>query len=101
MYINAEGLIYSGDMAVGDREATVQEVFAWEASKGPTKQHKIDELLQSVGYVQEWMLDRDIAYALAIAQIGGVTEPVLYASNAAYHMAKDLKAQITVIRGAP
>lgn len=29
MYINAQGVIYVGDMAVGDREATPAEIEAW------------------------------------------------------------------------
>lgn len=101
-YVEKEtGAIYTGDMRIGDREATAQEIAAWEQSKAPTKDERINSKLQAFGYTQEWMLDRDIGYAITLAQIGGVSEPVLYASNAAYHMAKDLKAELDAIRAKP
>jgi len=33
MWINAQGGLYEGDCATGDREATPQEVAAWEAAR--------------------------------------------------------------------
>lgn len=33
MWINSNGNVYFGDCAQGDREATVEEVAAWESSR--------------------------------------------------------------------
>lgn len=35
MYINSDGILYKGDMAIGDREATTEEVAAWVAARTP------------------------------------------------------------------
>ena len=35
MYINQQGSLYQGDMAIGDREATTEEVAAWVAARTP------------------------------------------------------------------
>jgi len=35
MYINSNGIIYQGDMAVGDREATQEEIAAYIAARTP------------------------------------------------------------------
>lgn len=34
MWIGADGVIYGGDCAQGDREATEEEIVAWKASTG-------------------------------------------------------------------
>lgn len=36
MYINSQNKIYFGDCALGDREATPEEIAAWEQSRLPT-----------------------------------------------------------------
>jgi hypothetical protein len=37
-YMNSQGTVYEGDRVVGDREATVEEIAAWELSRQPTYQ---------------------------------------------------------------
>lgn len=34
-YIDADGVIYEGDMRPGDREATEAEIAAWDAARAP------------------------------------------------------------------
>jgi hypothetical protein len=36
MFIDKNGNIYQGDMVLGDREATPDEIAAWEESRKPT-----------------------------------------------------------------
>lgn len=38
MYTNGNGYFYIGDMRTGDREATPEEIEAYEASRAPTYQ---------------------------------------------------------------
>jgi hypothetical protein len=77
MYISSQNQLYSGDMAVGDREATQAEVDAWEAARNLTAARiAIDA-------------DRDTALAAGV-EFGGV----LYQSDAAF------QAHITGIVGA-
>lgn len=44
MFINPQGQLYIGDLAVGDREATAEEVAAWEESRKPTIRDKLNAL---------------------------------------------------------
>ena len=44
MYINSQNQLYFGDLAQGDREATAEEIAAWELSRLPTVQDKLNSL---------------------------------------------------------
>lgn len=42
MYIDKQGNVYGGDMAVGDREATPEEVAAWDAKIALQRSEPVD-----------------------------------------------------------
>ena len=44
MYINSQNQLYFGDCAQGDREATAEEIAAWELSRLPTTQDKLNAI---------------------------------------------------------
>ena len=48
MFIDRNGNLYNGDMQVGDREATVKEVEAWQAqvSKEANKQSILSQITE-------------------------------------------------------
>lgn len=48
MWINADGILYDGDCAVGDRAATSGEIAIWEAGKAAAaEQQRVDRLWQA------------------------------------------------------
>lgn len=97
------GQIYAGDMVLGDRDATTEELAAYETSRLPTKDQRIAEKLATRGLTlqTEWLLSSGMASMLAAAAVSGVSEPQLYASNPGYKYAKDLVAEISGIRAEP
>lgn len=58
MFIDKQGNLYLGDMVVGDREATPEEVAAWEQSRTPSPQAIIEAKKQTVRQMREQVLDR-------------------------------------------
>lgn len=76
MFITAEGVLYQGDCAVGDREATPEEIAAWQAERD-TKQTKAEAqayLLSTDWYVVRFAetgtaIPQDVAEARAAARL--------------------------------
>jgi len=44
MWVDIQGKIYFGDCATGDREATADEIAAWEESRKPTVRDQLKAL---------------------------------------------------------
>jgi hypothetical protein len=107
MYINAQNQLYIGDMAIGDREATPEEIAAWEISRLPTA---IDQIraLEQTHIDDQRKLNRQAAIdtALTVACRSPAAEgktrdevhAIYYASNRGYRAMVDLEAQIAELR---
>lgn len=65
MFIDSIGNLYVGDMRDGDREATVQEIAAWEKSKIPSPLEQIRALEAQYADAQA-KLTRQSLLALAL-----------------------------------
>lgn len=65
MFINSEGVLYQGDCAAGDREATPEEIAAWEAERN-TKQAKAEA--QAYLLSTDWYVVRFAETGTAIPQ---------------------------------
>lgn len=102
MFISVNGYAYSGDMQQGDREATPEEVSAWEASRIEPEKTKAKRQIAEIE--RDTLMNRAVrefmilsAEAQAAAQ--GVTPAQLYAVNPAYKSVKDVDTQVTALRG--
>ena len=102
MWINSNGNVYFGDCAQGDREATPEEVAAWEASRVEPDKTKAKRQIAEIE--RDTLMNRAVrefmilsAEAQAAAQ--GVTPAQLYAVNPAYKSVKDVDTQVTALRG--
>jgi len=94
MYINSQNQLYFGDCATGDREATAEEIAAWELSRLPTPVDQI-QAIEAANPITHRML-RDLS--MTVAQIAGVvtgTDPMV---NPAVQQIVALEAQIAVLR---
>lgn len=87
-------------MELGDREATSEEVAAWELSRQPTKDQRIAALLATRGLTleNEWQLPGIMAGMLAAGAVSSKTEQKVYDSNPGYKYAKDLFIAIATER---
>lgn len=108
MYVNAQGQFYQGDMQQGDREATAEEVAAWELSRMPTKEQRVAAILAVQG--KDRLLVQTViifveSQAPALAAQYGVTLTValatLYSKNKSYRECKDLEAACRAVEVAP
>lgn len=102
MHITSNGDVYFGDCAQGDREATPEEVAAWEASRIEPEKNKAKRQIAEIE--RDTLMNRAVrefmilsAEAQAAAQ--GVTPAQLYAVNPAYKSVKDVDTQVTALRG--
>ena len=102
MWMSEKYGIYFGDCLQGDREATPEEVAAWEASRIEPEKTKAKRQIAEVE--RETLMNRAVrefmilsAEAQAAAQ--GVTPAQLYAANPAYKSVKDVDTQVTALRG--
>jgi hypothetical protein len=89
MFIDKDGNLYIGDMLTGDREATAQEVAAWESARTPTATQIIASKKQAVRTVREGILNRLAGIALS-AYLSGDT-----ATTAAYVTVRQGLLEIT------
>jgi len=101
MYIDKENRPYFGDMQQGDREATPEEVSAWEARRIEPEKAKAKRQIAEIE--RETLMNRAVrefmllsAEAQAAAQ--GITPAQLYAANPAYKSVKDVETQIVALR---
>ena len=94
MFINSQNQIYFGDCVQGDREATPEEIAAWELSRLPTPVDQI-QAIEAANPITHRML-RDLS--MTVAQIAGAvtgTDPMV---NPAVQQIVALEAQIAVLR---
>ena len=73
MYINSQNQLYFGDCAQGDREATAEEIAAWEFSRLPTTQDKLNALDSANALTQRNLRE----FILLTAQAIKATNPAL------------------------
>lgn len=102
MYIDKENRPYFGDMQPGDREATPEEVAAWEASRIEPEKTKAKRQIAEIE--RETLMNRAVrefmlAYAAREAAANALTLDQLYAVNPAYKAVKDVDTQIVALRG--
>lgn len=101
MWRNQSGQLYFGDCVQGDREATPEEVAAWEASRIEPEKSKAKRQIAEIE--RETLMNRAVrefmilsAEAQAAAQ--GITPTKLYDANPAYKSVKDVDTQVTALR---
>lgn len=103
MFIDAQGNIYQGDMRIGDREATTEEVAAWQQSRQPSKAERIEALLAAEKMGSEAILVYLIENARTVVSLKlGVTDAqahtAAYSGNPMYKKMVDLLTAINAIK---
>lgn len=96
--------IYGGDQRAGDREATVEEIAAWELSKLPTVKQQTDAICAAKG------VTREVVWAVILATEGAARATALamnypeaavlaeaYARMKLYRECKDVEAACRVV----
>lgn len=95
MYINQQGIIYQGDMAIGDREATAEEVAVWVAARAPDPKDAIRAQIKS-------MEDREnlprVTREFMLLTMEAQFAPSVLAQNIGYVNLKAFDAQIKTLR---
>lgn len=107
MYINAQNQLYTGDMVIGDREATTQEIAAWEQSKQPTPAEQIRALEAQYADAQAKLtrqsllalaLDKACADPLAENLTRDQVHALLLAGDNGYSALWNLEQQVEALR---
>lgn len=107
MYINSQNQIYIGDRAAGDRDATVEEIAAWEQAKLPTPVEQIRALEAMYADAQAKLtrqsllalaLDKACADPLAIGLTRDQVHNFLLAGDNGYAALWNLEQQVEVLR---
>ena len=70
-YSNKNGSFYNGDCANGDREATPEEIAAWELSRLPTVQDQLNSLDTANALTQRNLRETVMLMAEAFKTISG------------------------------
>ncbi len=94
MYINSQNQLYIGDLAQGDREATIEEIAAWELSLLPTPVDQIKAIEDANPITHRNLRDLSMTVAQIAAAVTG-TDPMI---NPAVQQIVALEAQITALR---
>ena len=95
MYINQQGLIYQGEMALGDREATPEEVAAWVAAHTPNPKDVIRAQIKAME--TEKMMPRATREFMLLFLEASFT-PEQLSQNIGYAGVKAFDNQIKVLR---
>jgi hypothetical protein len=84
MYVNPLGNLYQVDMRVGDREATPEEIAAWEEARKPTKEQRITARCVAAGYATKGHLFYAIENMRTVAALDlGITKEQAHAAGMA------------------
>jgi hypothetical protein len=101
MYINSQNQLYFGDLAQGDREATPEEIAAWELSRLPKPPSPLEQIRaleaakadDTAKITRQALLMQTVAIALAApeaeALTAGMTPEQAKASVTAYLVQTD------------
>lgn len=107
MYVNSQNQIYCGDMVTGDREATEQEVAAWEQAKLPSPLEQIRALEAQYADAQAKLtrqsllslaLDKACADPLANGLTRDQVHTLLLAGDNGYSALWNLEQQVEALR---
>lgn len=108
MFIDSIGNLYAGDIRVSDREATAEEIAAWEQSKLPTPAEQIRALELQYADAQAKLtrqslltlaLDKACADPLAENLTRDQVHAFLLTGDNGYAALWDLEQQIVALRG--
>ena len=98
MNIDAQGALYAGDLQPGDREATAQEIAAWEAARNKKAFAAQIEQLEATSKIPRVTREFMLSVMEKEATDTGMTQVQLYAANVGYRKLKDLDTQIRALR---
>ena len=94
MYINSQNQIYFGDCATGDRDATAEEVAAWELSRLPTVQDQLNTLDETYKLTQRNLRD----FILLVTEAMKSGEPVDLSQVRGIQLVSVVEAQAEILR---
>lgn len=106
MWTDGKGVFYFGEMRIGDRAATPEEISAWESARPPTKAERIAAKLRDGGFPTKGHLYYFIENMRTVASLKlGITDAQAhaagYAGNPMYKQMVDLYNEILAIEAEP